>query len=90
LALDLAWAVKKLVLQQFSLAQLLFQSTVAAKHNNPQDKPVVLPESRSLVLRIVQVFWLHTAGLRNKTEPTKCCVNPEFLTAQAYGNHPTK
>gem|GEM_PF-6666164 len=33
---------------------------LAEKHNNPQDKPVVLPESRSLVLRIVQVFWLHT------------------------------
>jgi hypothetical protein len=49
-------------MQQSLLAQLLFQNTVAASHNNPQDKPVVLPESRSLVLRFVQVFWLHTAG----------------------------
>ena len=29
---------------------------------------MVLPESRSLVLRFVQVFWLHTAGLRNKND----------------------
>ncbi|MEI7461188.1 MAG: hypothetical protein WCK15_17410, partial [Pirellula sp.] len=31
--------------------------SVATKHKNPQVKPVVF-ESRSLVLRIVQVFWL--------------------------------
>jgi len=45
-SLGLSWAVKKPVLQQISLAQLLFQSTVASKHNNPQGKPVVFPESR--------------------------------------------
>jgi hypothetical protein len=33
-------------------------ASVATKHNNPQVKPVVF-ESRSLVLRIVQVSWLH-------------------------------
>ena len=31
---------------------------IAAKHKYPQGKPVVF-ESRSLVLRFVQVFWLH-------------------------------
>ena len=46
LAKLLARANKKLVSQQFSLAPLWFQNPVAAKHNNPQDKPVVF-ESHS-------------------------------------------
>ena len=42
---------------------------VAKKHNYPQVKPVVF-ESRSLVLRFVQVFWLNPRSSERATQFT--------------------
>jgi len=72
-----------LVLQQFWFAQFLSQTTVAANHNNPQDKPVVFSESRSLVLRIVQVFWLHIAGLRQQNHSNQVLRQPQIFSSPA-------
>jgi len=81
------WAVRNSVLQQFWFAQFWFQTSVATKHNNPQDKPVVFSESRSLVLRIVQVFWLHNAGLREHYHSNQILCQPQLFNtpAQTHG-----
>jgi hypothetical protein len=41
-----------------------FQNAVAAKHNNPKDKPVVLPESRETGILHVLSFTDHLLPIK--------------------------